>query len=62
MKFNLREHIMDKQYVIINVSEGIRSATIVQDEDGNVLVFDVYSEASEFLEENIDDGIIVEYS
>jgi hypothetical protein len=53
---------MDKQYVIVNVSEGIRSATIVQDDDGNVLVFDIHSEASEFLEENIDDGIIVEYS
>jgi len=31
---------MDKQYIVVNVSEGIRLASIVQDDDGNNVIFE----------------------
>jgi len=53
---------MDKQYIVINVSEGIRFATIIQDDDGNTIIFETKDEALEFIGDYLDDGIVVEYS
>jgi hypothetical protein len=53
---------MDKQYIVVNVSEGIRLASIVQDDDGNNVIFETKDEAHEFIDEYLDDGLVVEYS